>query len=366
VRDGKVEIKSISREPGQRSKVAVQATIPGLDAVGSCVGLRGLRIQNIVNELAGEKIDVVEWDTNLARYISNALSPAKVQAVLLDESGAIKTATVIVPDRQLSLAIGKEGQNARLAAKLTGWRIDIKSDSEARTEGLDRVIADRAQEAAIKATEDLLAKAERILRSEGDEVEDRLLQAAHALRSGETVEAPEILPGEFKSFEELLAEVSDSDQPKHFGESAFIAEEMGGGVPLPAPGAPEWPTLPPEEVALPTEAAFSELESGPATPAESQPGADAGQLPEVITADMLRARMAERKKFAFSEEDIEVPAELLAGYEEEEAEDDLFDAGGKGKGKSAKGKSTKGKPAAKAKSKKPAAKRGWGFEEDEF
>jgi N utilization substance protein A len=295
-----------------------------------------------------------------------------VQAVLLDESGAIKTATVIVPDRQLSLAIGKEGQNARLAAKLTGWRIDIKSDSEARTEGLDRVIADRAQEAAIKATEDLLAKAERILRSESDEVEDRLFQAAQALRSGETVEAPEILPGEFKSFEELLAEVSDGDQPKHFGESAFIAEEMGGGVPLPQAGAPEWPTILSEETILPSEAAFSELESGPvvattpSTPAESLL-ADAGQeqLPEVITADMLRARMAERKKFAFSEEDIEVPAELLAGYEEEETEDDIFDASGKGKGKG-KGKGGKGKPAPKAKSKKAAPKRGWGFEEDEF
>jgi transcription antitermination factor NusA-like protein len=344
----------------------VQATIPGLDAVGSCVGLRGLRIQNIVNELAGEKIDVVEWDTNLARYISNALSPAKVQAVLLDESGAIKTATVVVPDRQLSLAIGKEGQNARLAAKLTGWRIDIKSDSEARTEGLDRVIADRAQEAAIKATEDLLAKAERILRSEGDEVEDRLLQAAQALRSGETVEAPEILPGEFKSFEELLAEVSESDQPKHFGESAFIAEEMGGGVPSAPDGCARMADNP-------LRRGHSAFRSGllrigerlscprDAAPAESRP-TDAGQeqLPEVITADMLRARMAERKKFAFSEEDFEVPAELLAGYEAEEAEDDLFDASGKGKGKGAKGKSAKGKPAAKAKSKKPAAKRGWG------
>lgn len=373
VRDGKVEIKSIAREPGQRSKVAVQATIPGLDAVGSCVGLRGLRIQNIVNELAGEKIDVVEWDTNLARYISNALSPAKVQAVLLDESSAIKTATVVVPDRQLSLAIGKEGQNARLAAKLTGWRIDIKSDSEARSEGLDRIIADRAQEAAIKATEDLLAKAERILRSEGEEIEDRLFQAAQALRSGEAVEAPEILPAEFKSFEELLAEVSESDQPRHFGESAFIAEEMGGGAPLSQPGAPEWPTILAEETILPSEAAFSALEDEPVTPPVTpKPTEDAPaevgqeQLPEVITADMLRARMAERKKFTFSEADFEVPAELLAGYEEEDAEDELLEGGGKGKGKGGKGKGGKGKPTPKGKSKKPAGKRGWGFEDDDF
>ncbi|NJN83683.1 MAG: transcription termination/antitermination protein NusA, partial [Caldilineaceae bacterium] len=127
VRDGVVEIKGISREPGARSKAAVMATVPGVDPVGSCVGMRGMRIQNIVNELAGEKIDVVEWSTDLPTYISNALSPAKVNSVLLDDSGSIKTAIVVVPDRQLSLAIGKEGQNARLAAKLTGWRIDIKS-----------------------------------------------------------------------------------------------------------------------------------------------------------------------------------------------------------------------------------------------
>lgn len=373
VRDGKVEIKSISREPGQRSKVAVQATIPGLDAVGSCVGLRGLRIQNIVNELAGEKIDVVEWDTNLARYISNALSPAKVQAVLLDESGAIKTATVVVPDRQLSLAIGKEGQNARLAAKLTGWRIDIKSDSEARTEGLDRVIADRAQEAAIKATEDLLAKAERILRSEGEEMEDRLLQAAQALRSGETLEAPEILPSEFRTFEELLAEVGDTEPPKHFGEGEYAAEEMGGGMPAPQPGAPVWPTALTEETVLPSEAAFSAAEvtreptsTTPERAPVEPPAAGQEELPEVITADLLRARMAERKKFTFSEEDIEVPAELLAGYEEEETEEDIFDSGAKGKAKG-KAKGGKGKAAApKGKAKKPAGKRGWGFDEDEY
>lgn len=366
VRDGKVEIKSIAREPGHRSKVAVQATIPGLDAVGSCVGLRGLRIQNIVNELAGEKIDVVEWDTNLASYISNALSPAKVQAVLLDESGAIKTATVVVPDRQLSLAIGKEGQNARLAAKLTGWRIDIKSDTEARAEGLDRLIADRAQEAAIKATEDLIAKAERILRSEGEDIEDRLLQAAQALRSGDDIEAPELIAGEFKSFEELLAEVSHEEPAKAFGEGAFDVEEMGKGMPVSQPGAPEWPTLPVEEISLPSEAAFIEDEevakpaAKPVAPAEPSSPED---LPEVITADMLRARMAERKKFTFTEQDFEVPAELLAGYDEDALEDEGFESGGKGKAKTkAKGK---GKSTTKAKSKKPAGRRPWD-EEDDF
>jgi len=127
VAKGVVEIKAIAREPGYRTKVAVAARQPGVDPVGACVGLRGLRIQNIVNELGGERIDVVEWDRDPARFVANALSPAQVSRVIINEEE--NTAIVIVPDRQLSLAIGKEGQNARLAAKLTGWRIDIKPES---------------------------------------------------------------------------------------------------------------------------------------------------------------------------------------------------------------------------------------------
>ena len=125
--NGTVEIKSIAREPGLRTKVAVMARQEGIDPVGSCVGMRGIRIQNIVNELNGEKIDVVQWSGDPKDFIANALSPAQVVEVQLrDEEHA---ATVIVPDKQLSLAIGKEGQNVRLAAKLSGWRIDIKSAS---------------------------------------------------------------------------------------------------------------------------------------------------------------------------------------------------------------------------------------------
>jgi N utilization substance protein A len=124
---GTVEIKSIAREAGFRSKVAVAARQEGVDAVGSCVGLRGIRIQNIVNELNGERIDVIQWDAEPSKFVANALSPAQVLTVHIDEEN--NTASVIVPDRQLSLAIGKEGQNARLAAKLTGWRIDIKPES---------------------------------------------------------------------------------------------------------------------------------------------------------------------------------------------------------------------------------------------
>ncbi len=132
VYNGAVEIASISREAGFRSKVAVRARQEGVDPVGSCVGLRGVRIQSIVNELQGEKIDVVEWSRDPARFIANSLSPSQVMRVELDE--ASQSAVAIVPDRLLSLAIGREGQNARLAARLTGWNIDIRSsvDADAR------------------------------------------------------------------------------------------------------------------------------------------------------------------------------------------------------------------------------------------
>ena len=138
--DGKVEIKSIAREAGSRSKVAVGAIQAGIDPVGACVGPRGTRIQNIINELSGEKIDVIEWSLDPTVYITKALGPAKVLAVHPTINGATtKNATVIVPDDQLSLAIGREGQNARLAARLTGWRIDIKSGSEALNEAVTRL-----------------------------------------------------------------------------------------------------------------------------------------------------------------------------------------------------------------------------------
>ncbi|MEP7287966.1 MAG: transcription termination factor NusA [Chloroflexota bacterium] len=130
--NGQVEIKNIAREAGHRSKVAVSALQAGVDPVGACVGLRGMRIQNIVKELNEEKIDVIEWNTDPSVFIAKSLSPARVSGVYLEEDiDQGHTATVIVPDDQLSLAIGREGQNARLAAKLTGWRIDIKSVSEA-------------------------------------------------------------------------------------------------------------------------------------------------------------------------------------------------------------------------------------------
>ena len=161
--NGQVDIKSIAREAGARSKVAVVAMQPGIDPVGACVGMRGVRIQSIVRELNEEKIDVIEWDPDQRNFIAKALSPARVAQVFLeDHPDEGKTAIVIVPDDQLSLAIGREGQNARLAAKLTGWRIDIKSLTEAAAESLanlDDPVVDRA----VAKNKDLIGQVELVL-----------------------------------------------------------------------------------------------------------------------------------------------------------------------------------------------------------
>lgn len=132
--DGVVEIKSVAREAGDRSKISVYSESEEVDPVGSCVGPKGVRVQTIVNELKGEKIDIVEWSEDPVVFVANALSPSKVLDVIVNEEE--KATTVVVPDYQLSLAIGKRGQNARLAAKLTGWKIDIKSESDARELGI--------------------------------------------------------------------------------------------------------------------------------------------------------------------------------------------------------------------------------------
>ena len=144
IQEGIVEIKSVAREPGMRSKIAVYSKDDDVDPVGSCVGHKGMRVQAVVDELGSEKIDIVKWNEDSAKFIANALSPAKVVSVAVNEDE--KVSRVVVPDYQLSLAIGKEGQNARLAAKLTGWKIDIKSESQAADEVLDEGMSEVAVE----------------------------------------------------------------------------------------------------------------------------------------------------------------------------------------------------------------------------
>jgi len=132
--DGTVIVKSVAREAGDRSKISVTSENGDIDAVGACVGAKGVRVEAVVNELGGEKIDIVEWDEDPKVFVRNALSPSQVVEVIVDEEN--QSTTVVVPDYQLSLAIGKRGQNARLAAKLTGWKIDIKSETDAREAGI--------------------------------------------------------------------------------------------------------------------------------------------------------------------------------------------------------------------------------------
>ena len=262
--NGTVEIKGIAREPGQRSKVAVAALQTGVDPVGSCVGMKGTRIQNIVDELGGEKIDVIEWSADSKQFIANALSPARPTETVLLEEGDARTAIVIVPDRQLSLAIGKEGQNARLAAKLTGWRIDIKSETEAATEGITEIRRQQmvmmkartleAKAAAAPPADDLLGRAEWLLR-EKDRAAVSLEQAAQLL-------AQVLTPGEVPLLEaapeEPLVEATAEAEPPA-GESAAPA--------VPAVVTPSGSK--PSDFILPPLAAFE------AAPVESVEGEDA-------------------------------------------------------------------------------------------
>ena len=220
VYNGSVEIKSIAREAGYRSKVAVAARQEGIDPVGCCVGLRGIRIQNIVNELNGEKIDVIQWSPDVAAFITNALSPAQIVGVGLSDEE--KIATVVVPDKQLSLAIGKEGQNARLAAKLTGWRIDIKSTSIAE-----------AEKAAAKPAPVVEEKEEEVVTEEEPVAEiPEILEPAPV--SAEPAEAAAVEQAEpLPSVEEVFAEPPVFFQPQVTEEKTELrfAEDILGPKP---------------------------------------------------------------------------------------------------------------------------------------
>jgi N utilization substance protein A len=207
IHSGAVEIKSIAREAGMRSKVAVAARQANVDPVGSCVGMKGQRIQKIVDELGGEKIDVVLWDPDMAVYIANALSPAQVLSVDLDEDG--KTASVVVPEKMLSLAIGKEGQNARLAAKLTGWRIDIRSAYSPQADLPEEEIDDnelarraaamlRAEAATTNGSADVANGVEHADLDEGQKEERRKVRSNNTVvyQSASYGPLPEQMPGE--------------------------------------------------------------------------------------------------------------------------------------------------------------------------
>ena len=174
IKDGTVEIKSIAREAGSRTKIAVWSNNPNVDAVGACVGMNGARVNAVVEELRGEKIDIINWDENPAILIENALSPAKVIAVMADPDE--KTALVVVPDYQLSLAIGKEGQNARLAARLTGFKIDIKSETQAKEAGdfYDYDDDETAEDAAEASAEETSAEDSLTEETEAEEVSEEV------------------------------------------------------------------------------------------------------------------------------------------------------------------------------------------------
>ena len=240
--NGAVEIVAIAREAGARSKVAVRARQDGVDPVGSCVGLRGVRIQNIVNELHGEKIDVVEWNKDPARFIGNALNPSQVMRTELDPE--TQTAVAIVPERHLSLAIGKEGQNARLAARLTGWNIDIKSHVEAEAvvagkkeaETADRATAEVAvadgqiEETVEAAIEAVAAQA----------VEPQAVEAEVDEREAQPTPEPVMVEEEAPVLEEAVEE-TEAEVEK--AEEATVEEPPAEQVPEPTEAPVEKPVL---------------------------------------------------------------------------------------------------------------------------
>jgi N utilization substance protein A len=238
---GIVEIRSIAREPGQRAKVAVSATQQGIDPVGACVGIRGVRIQAIVRELHDEKIDVIEWNPDPAIFIAKAISPARVSGVYLNEqkTGGGKTASVVVPEDQLSLAIGRDGQNARLAAKLTSWRIDIKSLPEAASESLYKLRNDASFAAMVDPEKDILIRIEEFLARKADgkpltpEEYDTMAKFVDRVEKKATAKTAEQKKAEETQFEELKKSVPtsafslnilDSGLPEHV---AYVLQEAG-------------------------------------------------------------------------------------------------------------------------------------------
>jgi N utilization substance protein A len=335
--NGTVEIKSIAREAGYRSKVAVAALQEGVDPVGSCVGMRGVRIQSIVNELNGEKIDVVQWSGNVSTFIGNGLSPAKVLNVILQDYGEGKTAVVVVPDKQLSLAIGKEGQNARLAAKLTGWRIDIKSATEAAEEALRKAFEKDPVREATTESKDILAIAEEILKEkEGAALsEGELLALSQAIQVVDEAEAAiEIELAAARAEAEMEAaesveEVADADvdllaQAEALLTGTEMAEDEGEVEGLPEEAVAE--DAPTGEVAL-------------AEVAEAEPVEDeASEAPEAIEVAAKVSEELEESEAGVEvetepEPELVVPATWYQAGEEEKLDEDSSETKKKGRRK---------------------------------
>jgi N utilization substance protein A len=224
IEEGIVEIKAVAREPGHRSKIAVSSNEPAVDPVGACVGAKGSRVRMVVNQLKGEKIDVVPWSPDASQFVANALQPAKVKEVRIDPN--TQTAMVIVPDYQLSLAIGKEGQNARLAARLTGWRIDIKSETQFAEEGRRPAATPAAEEATAadvgqpeEAVADQDAAEPEAAESaatepEATEPDATEPEAAEAAADGPAAVEPEAVQPEAAEAEEPAAEAEAEPEPE--------------------------------------------------------------------------------------------------------------------------------------------------------
>jgi len=245
IADGLVEIRGVAREPGYRSKIAVESHAQGVDPVGACVGPRGSRVRMVVSELRGEKIDIIPWNTEPARFIAKALSPARVREVLVDDE--TKEATVIVPEDQLALAIGKEGLNARLAARLTGWKVDIQSDAEFAQSEAEAAFAGGAE------GEEFSGRCSAIL-ANGKRCPNAAVpgsrfcgipahrQLAEREAAGETLEASQVVGGasdenEASVEDEAAEETPSADEPvAEAGEEVTPAE---AGLEPPPPEAPE-------------------------------------------------------------------------------------------------------------------------------
>ena len=282
--NGVVEVRSIAREAGFRSKVAVAAMQERVDAVGACVGLRGMRIQNIVNELHGEKIDVVEWVSDPRAFIAKALGPAQVMQVLLNEPEHI--AIAVVPDRQLSLAIGREGQNARLAARLSGWRIDIRSTTEAEAEKLEAV-------AAVTRTA----------------VPAEVLERAAAAAVVEAPAPPRLEPAVAASEEPVVAEAVVAEEAAIEGEAAPLGLEPAAEAseePVLAEAEPE-AAIEAEEEALGLEPAAEEAVQEAVQVAEEEEAAPtlAAALASEETWRVPQAAAPNRTAIRFAEDILE-------------------------------------------------------------